>query len=189
MIEAESKVISELALNLRVLRERQAIEEKALASAENEVETARSAQEIIQFVAQAVQQKAHERVAKVVSSCLASVFDEPYTFAIEFVRKRGRTEAKLRFTRKGLTVDPMEASGGGMIDVAAFALRVACLIMHRPRLRQILVCDEPFKFVSVEYRDNLRKMIEKLSTDLGIQLLIVTHIDEIATGKIIRIRR
>lgn len=189
MIEAESKVISELALNLRVLRERQAIEEKALASAENEVETARSAQEIIQFVAQAVQQKAHERVAKVVSSCLASVFDEPYTFAIEFVRKRGRTEAKLRFTRKGLTVDPMEASGGGMIDVAAFALRVACLIMHRPRLRQILVLDEPFRFVSEEYQDNVRAMLEKLSVDLGLQIVMVTHNQAYATGKIIRLKR
>lgn len=189
MIEAESKVVSELALNLRVLRERKAIEEKALALAENEVETARSAQEIIQFVAQAVQQKAHERVAKVVSSCLASVFDQPYQFSIEFVRKRGRTEAKLRFSRNGLTVDPMEASGGGMIDVAAFALRVACLIMHRPRLRQILVLDEPFRFVSEEYQDNVRAMLEKLSVDLGLQIVMVTHNQAYATGKIVRLKR
>lgn len=188
MIKAESKVISELALNLRVLRERQAIEEKALASAENEVETARSAQEIIQFVAQAVQQKAHERVAKVVSSCLASVFDEPYQFSIEFVRKRGRTEARLRFTRKGLTVDPMEASGGGMIDVAAFALRVACLIMHRPRLRQLLVLDEPLKFLSAEYHENARAMIEQIAKDLKIQFIIVTHNPVLATGQIIKLK-
>lgn len=189
MIEQEARVVAELEHSLRVLESRREAEEKALVEAEREVELARFAQEIIQFVAQAIQQKAHERVSKVVSSCLSSVFNDPYTFKIEFERKRGRTEAKLRFTRDGLDVDPMEASGGGMIDVAAFALRVACLIMHRPRLRQILILDEPFKFVSAEYRDNIRAMLEKLSVDLGLQIILVTHIDEIATGKIVRLKR
>lgn len=189
MIEQEAKIVAELEHTLRVLESRREAEEKALAEAEREVELARSAREIIQFVAQAVQQKAHERVSKVVSSCLSSVFNNPYTFKIEFARKRGRTEARLRFSRADLDVDPMEASGGGMIDVAAFALRVACLIMHRPRLRQILILDEPFRFVSEEYQDNVRAMLEKLSVDLGLQIVMVTHNQAYATGKIVRLKR
>ncbi len=113
--------------------------------------------------------------------------DEAYEFKILFERKRGRTEATLRFVRNGLEVDPLSASGGGIVDVAAFALRVACLMLHRPRLSKLVVLDEPFKFVSKEYRDNVRSMLEELAKDLGLQILLVTHIDELETGKVIEV--
>jgi hypothetical protein len=164
-------------------------EEKAkLKEAEALLHRTQAAQEILQLIAQAVQQKAHERISAVVTSCLQSVFGkDAYAFKIVFERKRGRTEASLRFTRGDLDVDPMTASGGGVVDVAAFALRVACLMLHRPRLSKLIVLDEPFKFVSADYRDNVRLMLEELSEDLGLQIVMVTHIDELETGKIIRL--
>lgn len=110
-----------------------------------------------------------------------------YEFQIKFERKRGRTEASLRFLRRGLDVDPLSASGGGMIDVAAFALRVACLMLHRPRLSRVVVIDEGFKFVSSQYRENVRSMLEGLAEDLGIQIVQVTHIEELETGKVIEL--
>lgn len=186
-IETEATKVMEIARSIELLEERHRVEMEAYNKAFAGLETARATQEILQFVAQAIQQKAHERVAKVVSSCLSSVFDNPYEFKILFERKRGRTEAKLIFSRDGKEVDPMEASGGGMIDVAAFALRVACLIMHRPRLRQLLVLDEPFKFVSAEYQNNVRQMVEKLAEDLDLQIIMVTHNEAYKTGKIIEV--
>jgi ABC-type uncharacterized transport system YnjBCD ATPase subunit len=146
-----------------------------------------AAQEILQHLAQAVQQQAHEQISKVVSSCLEAVFDDPYEFKIVFERKRGRTEAQLRFTRRGLDVDPLTASGGGMVDVAAFALRVSCLALHRPRLSRVVVLDEPFRFVSAEYQDNVRKMLEQLTKDMGMQMILVTHNDAYATGKVVQL--
>jgi len=86
-----------------------------------------------------------------------------------------------------LEVDPMNACGGGMVDVAAFALRVACLMLHRPRLAKVVVLDESFKFVSAQYRDNVRSMLEGLAEDMGLQILQVTHISELETGTIIEI--
>lgn len=162
-------------------------ESAALEKAKRTLDRTQVAQDLLQRVAQAVQQKAHERISAVVSSCLSAVFDDPYEFKIEFARKRGRTEAALRFTRRGLDVDPLTASGGGVVDVAAFALRVACLMLHRPRLSRIVVLDEPFKFVSAEYRDNVRAMLEGLCKDLGLQIIMVSHINELETGKIIEI--
>lgn len=145
------------------------------------------AQEILQHLAQAVQQKAHERIAEVVSSCLSTVFDDPYQFKIEFDRKRGRTEANLRFLRRGLEADPLTASGGGVVDVAAFALRIACLMLRRPKLSKVVVLDEPFRFISVQYQDNVREMLEGLSKDLGVQMIMITHNENLATGKIVEI--
>lgn len=158
-----------------------------LSTAESVLSAAQDAQEILQHLAQAVQQKAHERISKVVTSCLAAVFDDPYDFKITFDQKRGKTEASLRFVRRGLEVEPLRAAGGGTVDVAAFALRVACLMLHRPRLSRVLVLDEPFRFVSAQYQDKVRAMLEGLAKDMGLQMVMVTHNEALATGKVIEL--
>jgi DNA repair exonuclease SbcCD ATPase subunit len=183
--DQERTDVEQIRYHLRHAKQSIREEKQALKRNEEHLARAQEAQGILQLIAQAIQQKAHERIAGVVSSCLSAVFDEPYIFKIEFERKRGRTEAKLTFCRDGLEIDPLTASGGGVIDVASFALRAACLMLHRPRLSKIIVLDEPFKFLSVQYRENARLMLEKLSSDLGLQFIVVTHSTELATGKII----
>lgn len=186
-LEAEESIVRQIRADLASVDSLIATEKVALSKAARRLERTLEAQEILQRIAQAVQQKAHEKISEVVSSCLEAVFDDPYSFEIVFERKRGKTEAKLRFTRRGLSVDPLTAAGGGMVDVAAFALRAACLMLHRPRLNRLLVLDEPFRFVSVQYQENIRYMIEKLSKEMGIQIVLVTHVDELAIGKIIEL--
>lgn len=151
------------------------------------VEDTEDAQCLLQQIAQGIQENAHKQIAGVVSKCLSIVFDEPYEFCISFERKRGRTEAALSFKRNNQHVDPMTASGGGVVDVAAFALRLACLSLSRPKLRRVLVMDEPFKFVSEQYRDRVRSMIETLAEEMEVQFIMVTHIPELVCGKVIRL--
>lgn len=143
------------------------------------------AQEVAQAVAQSVQDRVHQHLATVVSRCLEAVFERPYRFRIIFERKRGRTGARLVFERNGLEVDPMTSSGGGVVDVASFALRIACLMIRRPPLRRILILDEPFKSPSPHYRERVRMLMEELSEELAVQFIIVTNIDELAAGKIV----
>lgn len=142
---------------------------------------------IVQTIAKTIQEEAHDQISSIVSQCLEIVFDEPYTFHIVFEQKRNRTEARLIFDRNGSQVDPMSAAGGGVVDVAAFALRLSCLMLSKPRVKKLMVLDEPFKFVSQEYRNNVREMLESLSSELGVQMLIVTHIPEFVTGKCINL--
>ncbi len=186
---SESKEVDQLESKISYLEHSLADEEKAFKLSIRQLERAVEAQKILQTVAQVVQQQAHEQISKVVSSCLQSVFgDEAYEFRIRFEKLRGKTEAKLLFCKDGLEVDPTTASGGGMIDVAAFALQVICIVLHRPRLRMLFVSDEPFKFVSADYRTGVRVMLERLAHDLNIQMIIVTHIDDLKVGKIIEIK-
>ena len=144
------------------------------------------AKTIAQKVAQQIQQKAYGCISSTVTKCPQSIFDDSYEFKIDLVQKRGKVEADIFFTRDGNRVDPLTATGGGVVDVAAFALRLASILMMGNRARKILVLDEPFKFVSEEYRDNICSLIETLSKDLGIQIIMVTHIEELRIGKIIR---
>jgi len=151
-----------------------------------EVEEARR---FLQVAAAAVQRQAHGQIASVVSRCLEAVFDDPYEFRIEFEEKRGKTEAKLLFARDGNPIDPMTASGGGVVDVAAFAARMACLLLSRPARRRLLVLDEPWKYLSSEYRPRMKGLIETLADEMQVQFIIVTHSEEFKIGKVVRIEK
>lgn len=147
------------------------------------------AREIMQIVAQIIQQSAHEQVSRVVSKCLEMVFyDESYGFRIRFEKKRHKTEARLLLLNKGHEIEkPLEEDSGGVCDIASFALRVSCLMLSKPQLRRLLVMDEPFKNVSEEYRDNTRIMLEELSKDFDIQFILVTHEQGFKCGKIVHL--
>ena len=186
-LDQERKTVKSLEHRLEMERRALDKEKRLLAAAKDEQEASQKAQEILQRLAEAVQEKAHQRISEVVTSCLKAVFDDPYEFRIEFERKRGKTEAVLKFRRGEVEVDPLTASGGGVVDVAAFALRVACLILHRPKLRRLVVLDEPFKFVSSQYRDNVRQMIENLAEDMKVQIIMVSHIEALETGEVVQI--
>ena len=144
-------------------------------------------QELAQIVAQGIQQKAHDRIASVTSKCLETIFEEPYRFQIIFERKRGKTEARLVFERDGLEIEPLTASGGGVIDVASFALRLSAISLTKPHVRKIMILDEPFRFLSAEYRPRVRDMLQELAEEYGFQFVMVTHIEELICGKCIRL--
>lgn len=156
-------------------------EQTALAENYTRYENAEQARTVLQQLAQLIQESAHLRIASVVTKCLESVFpDDPYEFKIEFDRKRGKTEANLQFVRDGVVLDdPIRQAGGGAIDVASFALMVACLVLSRPQRRRLLVLDEPFRFLSSGYRLGIRAMVDALAKELDIQFVIVTHASEL----------
>ena len=177
------KKLTEFNLVRRKYRE----ESESLEITQNRIENILEAQDLAQQVAQQIQRQAHDQIATVVSKCLEAIFDEPYEFRIHFERKRGRTEARLVFEREGQEIDPMTASGGGVVDVAAFALRLSCLMLARPALSKTLILDEPFKFVSEDLRDRIRMLLEKLSKEMNVQFIIVTHMEELKVGKVIEL--
>ncbi len=168
------KRINELLADYRALQSQVRTETAAFFEAEELEANALLAQKIIQIVAQKVQQEAHEKIAGVVSRCLEAVFDNPYQFEIQFEQKRGRTEANLVFKRGDLVVtNPTFSVGGGVLDVAAFALRIACLVLEKPLKRRLLVLDEPFSGIRGEAnRHRMRNLVETLATDFDLQFVL-----------------
>jgi hypothetical protein len=160
----------------RYAKQRRREERKKLRAVKTKLKHVVTAQGIVQEVAQAVQREAHKRIAKVVSKCLEAVFNHEYRFRILFERKRGKTEARLVFRKGRHTINPKESGAGGVIDVAAFALRIACMIWSRPRLRRFLVLDEPFRFVHASRLPMIEQLILRLAKELHIQFFIVTHL-------------
>ena len=147
------------------------------------------AQRILQQVAQSIQQQAHDKIASVVSRCLSAVFQEDaYEFRIHFDRKRGRTEARIVFVRDDHELSPTTSTGGGVLDIASFALRLACLMLRKPAGRRLLVMDEPFRNLhSPLYRQRARQMVETLAEEMDFQFVVSTGIEEFQMGTIIEV--
>ncbi len=97
---------------------------------------------------------------------------EPPAFSVQ---RRNKTECDLYFERDGNKMDPLSASGGGAVDVASFALRVASWSMQRPRSRNTMILDEPLRFLSADHQEQASVMIKEISQKLGIQFIIITH--------------
>jgi DNA repair exonuclease SbcCD ATPase subunit len=153
------------------------------------IDCLREAQSLIQECASVVQQKAHAQISKIVTYCLVAVFgqDESYQFEIEFKKKRGKTEAELHFIRNGKRFHPTAGAGGGVVEVAAFALRVAAIMLTKPKKRRLLILDEPFKMVSSDYVGRIASMLEAMADELEFQFIIVTHNDELKVGNVVEI--
>lgn len=118
-----------------------------------------------------------------------TIHQVPYKFKIKFEKKRGKTEAVPVFTRDGFEFAPTDGVGGGVLDVAAFGLRIAEVLMQRPQSRRLLVLDEPFKFPSLRkgYRERVRDLLVTLAEELDFQIVIVTHDPTFEVGRVVNL--
>jgi len=153
-------------------------EEKSLLSLQRNANDLLEVRALFQKAAQDTQQKLEFHISNLVSTALAAVFDDPYTFQLEFVQKRNKTEAELWFVRNGEKMKPIDASGGGAVDVASFALRIAFWSLTK-KTRPLIILDEPFKHLSADLQNRASDMLKMLSENLGLQIILVSHINQL----------
>lgn len=129
---------------------------------------------VIQQVGLKTQQQLSYNISEITSMALDAVLDDPYELELEFVERRNKTECDIYFVRDGIRIDPF-LGGGGAIDIAAFALRIASWSMQTPRSRGVLVLDEPFKHLKGEQANRkVLEMVKEISSKLGIQIIMVS---------------
>lgn len=135
---------------------------------------------LVLSVAQQTQANIGTRISSLVSLALAAVFDDPYQFKVAFVQRRGVTEADLLFVKDDNAADPMSSAGGGALDIASFALRLA--VWSLAKTRPLFILDEPFRNLSLDLQAKAGLMLKSLSEKLGIQVIMVSHNPEIISG-------
>lgn len=137
---------------------------------------AEKARVVVQQVADTIQKDIEEHISNIVTVALASVFEDPYEFKTQFVARRNQTECDMFFIKGGNECDPMDSSGGGALDIASLALRMAIWSIKQTRAIQIL--DEPMRFLSRDMQSRGSEMIKCLSEKLGIQVIMISHTPE-----------
>lgn len=148
--------------------------EEKVESEKHKLEVIEKSRVVVQKVAKDTQEQLEYRISNIVSLALASVFADPYEFKVRFVERRGKTECDLLFVRDNEEYDPINDSGGGPLDVASFALRLAFWTMNKTR--PVFILDEPFKNLSVDLQEKCSEMVKILSEELGVQIIMVSHL-------------
>lgn len=132
------------------------------------------ARELIREAGLKTQQSLQYHISDISSLALDAVFENPYELIVEFVHKRNKSECELTLFRDDKKVKPLDAAGGGVVDVAANALRVASWSMKNPKLRNVIILDEPYKHLRGE-EENRRvlTMIQEISQRLNLQIIMI----------------
>lgn len=166
-------------MKLQIGKEK-AKEENKINALKSALELTEQAQIFLQTVAKETQSQLKLRIEDIVNLALETCFPSEYTFRINFNISRGKTEAELVFEdqKTGREIDPINASGGGVVDLTAFALRIASYTLER-NSDNVIILDEPFRFLSRDLQSRAGEIIKTLSEKMGLQIILVTHIPEL----------
>ena len=124
-----------------------------------------------------IQKEVKAYLDNLVSMALKAVLEDPYQFEAIFETKHNETECRMVFKRDGDERDPLDSTGGGAVDVAAFALRVA--IQRMICNRAVLFLDEPYRNVSDDRHPFVIDLLETVNKKLQLQLIMITHRDKL----------
>ena len=138
-----------------------------------------------QQLAEFVQNKVNTYISETVTNCLQIVYGPSVEFMVVFEKKRGKTEGRFVFKKDGRLTDPINADSGGMAQIAAFILR--CICVHMTNRRKVIFLDEPFSGVDDKATPQIRKLLDSLSEEFGMQIVMVTHNEELHAGSVIRL--
>jgi len=131
---------------------------------------------IVKQVGLSTQKQLEYHLSEQVSLALEAVFDDPYKLKVNFQEKRGKTEVELLFCRRGMEFPPLGNAGGGAINVASLALRIAYWTMRQDKKsRPLLLLDEPFSRLKGE--DANRRalaIVQEISKKLGLQIIMIS---------------
>ena len=142
---------------------------------------------LLNSIAEDKQLKAQADIEELVSRGLQTVFDDTLSFHI-VQSTRGKTsvvEFVIRTTLGDRVVDTnvMESRGGGIAVVVGFLLRVVVMLLRTgPRQEDLLLLDETFAMVSVEYLPVLAEFLRSIVDETGIQIILITHQKELVEG-------
>jgi len=144
-------------------------------------------QALVQKVAKDTQEQLKFQIEDIVKTCIDTCFPDEYDFKVEFEIKRGKTECALKFYKNEREVDIMEAAGGGVVDMASLGLRLAAWSLGNTA--NVLVLDEPAKFVSRGLQERVGEILSEISKKLKIQIIMNTHIPELVeqSDKVFRV--
>lgn len=132
---------------------------------------------IIQRAVFMTQERLKYKISSVVTQALATIFDDPYEFKVEFVERRNATECDLLFSRGGEDYDPLESAGHGAADVASFTLRISYWLLSATA--PLIILDEPFRHLSEDLQPAAAYIIKTLAKEFDLQFIIVSHEEEI----------
>ena len=119
-----------------------------------------------------VYERSIKELKDVLNSALAYVFyDENYRIEIELTDKRGKS-LSMRLYQDEKPVNLKRGTGMGIKTVVSAVLHMYYL---QCKNSHILMLDEAYSGVSVEYADRLFEFLRQMCEKLGFKIILITH--------------
>lgn len=165
-----------------LIKEEVNITEKKLKELDNLIELHNQSTQWIQTKKVQLLSKIIEEIQIMCNKILKEIFSEAYSFKIEVEETSQRKQINFFIVKENEMYEPKFELGGGVIDLLSFCFRIILWSLNPSN--NILLLDEPFKFLSKDKHQYIPKLIEELSKKLNIQFIIVTHESEIINSNI-----
>lgn len=118
-----------------------------------------------------------DSMAELTTSGLQYVIDDQdLKFNIKQEMKYNRLAMRFVIEDDGVEGDPLSSFGGGAVLISSLILRLA--VMSRMNMGNLLLLDESMFALANQYVPAAADFMRKLSEELGINILMVTHNDE-----------
>ena len=138
------------------------------------------ARDVVIRVMLATQGRVKTFVEDVVTQALSTIYGDNHSFELEYDQKRNQVEATPWIVIDGERNSPRDEVGGGILDIASLAMRLAVWALTDPLPSRTFLLDEPSKFLSVDMQPEFGRMLAELADMLDVQFVVVTHSPEVA---------
>ncbi len=137
--------------------------------------------ELLSFVQQVTKQKTKDSFERLVTYALRFIYSEDYKFELDFGRRGNLSEINFNVKTPDFkeSFNPLDTSGGGVLDILSLALRICLIELTRPKIEGTIILDEPFKHLSSNYLGRAIKFLEAISKKIGRQIILITHKQEL----------
>ena len=133
------------------------------------------ARNIISEAARITQQQFKMLVEELVTTAIQAVFpNKDYKFVMQFVLQNNRPQINL-LVQDGENEPyiPKEEQGGGLLDIISFALRVVLWSLEKPRSRNILIMDEPFRWIYTDLLFNSVSVLSSFQRKICVPMILI----------------
>lgn len=160
------------------LRKELKLKKRKLRRHNRDIKAHEKARYILTEIGKKAQEQTKSKIEALVTLAIRTVFDRPLTFKLIFEEKRNHVEARPIILEGENEYVPKDDMGGGIIDIISFALRLVLWQLSNPRSDNVFILDEPFKFTGALI-EKAGEMLQFLSKELGFQVIMVSHDDEL----------
>lgn len=187
LIELENKLneltskVGSLQGQFSLLNDQCIASEQKIEQLDHNKELYRKAVELLTIVEKSTKETLKKGFEEIVTYALIYILnDDRYSLNLEFGRRGNLQEVDFNLKTPNCQEphDPLESSGGGVLDILSLALRVSLLELTKPKIEGFLALDEPFKHLSADYLPNAGDFLRAINRRIHRQLICVTHKSE-----------
>lgn len=153
--------------------------EEKVSILQEDVNTYSKARWVLSEVTRLTQERIKEYIESLTTMAIRAVFGGDFEFLVDFKISRNKSECFFFLKKDGYEYVPKDDEGGGLLDVTSVVLRIVLYSLEKPRKRNVIILDEPFRFLG-RLTSKAGEMVKEVSKRVGMQIIMITHESELA---------